>query len=52
MSSKVAVPESAYCSVASVRIREDFPAPLGPSSPNIPFSNSRLTSTKALTPLA
>ena len=52
MSSKNAEPLSASCNVAKVLIREDFPAPLGPNKPNIPFESSMLMSSNALTPLA
>jgi len=37
-------------SVASVRIKVDFPAPLGPSRPNIPGRTTRFTSCNAWTP--
>ena len=40
-----------YCRVAMVLIRLDFPAPLGPSRPNIPLSTVRETPPSALTPL-
>ena len=48
----IALPLSASCSVASVRISDDLPAPLGPSNPNIPRGTSRLTLFSACTPLA
>ena len=46
----VIAPVSGSCSVAMVRIREDFPAPLGPNSPNIPLSRVSDTLCKARTP--
>jgi hypothetical protein len=42
----------AVVGVASVRIRVDLPAPLGPSSPNMPVGIDRLTSSRARTPFA
>jgi hypothetical protein len=51
MSPSVALPESALCSVASVRISVDLPAPFGPSRPNIPFGTSSETPSSARTPL-
>ncbi len=45
-------PESGSCSVATVRIRVDLPAPLGPSRPNIPFGISSDTLFRARTPFA
>ncbi len=39
----VALPLSASCKVARVRISEDLPAPFGPSRPNMPRGMSRLT---------
>jgi hypothetical protein len=50
MPSSVAVPLSASCSVASVRIRLDLPAPFGPSSPNMPAGIVNDTSRSARTP--
>src|SRR5689334_2803407 len=45
-------PESGCWSVAIVRMSVDFPAPLGPSRPNMPAGMSSETSCKARTPLA
>jgi hypothetical protein len=47
---EVIVPESGSCSVAIVRISELFPAPFGPTSPNmlLPMENERFLS--AFTP--
>ena len=50
MSPSAAVPESAPCSVASVRISVDLPAPLGPSSPNMPGGTVSETRSSAWTP--
>ena len=49
--SRVARPASASCSVARMRISVLFPAPLGPSSPNIPGAMVSDTSRSACTPL-
>ena len=43
--------ESALCSVASVRISVDLPAPLGPSRPNMPGATMSDTRSSACTPL-
>src|SRR5262245_41148106 len=43
-------PRSGCCSVAIVRIRVDLPAPLGPSSPNMPLGTSRWISCIACAP--
>jgi hypothetical protein len=32
------VPEVGFCNPTMVFINDDFPAPLGPNKPNIPFS--------------
>src|SRR6186713_1356346 len=45
-------PESGSWSVAIVRMSVDFPAPLGPSKPNMPAGMSSETSCRARTPLA
>src|SRR5579872_130306 len=45
------VPESGSWSVAMVRMRELFPAPLGPRRPNIPLPTVRDTFLSARTPL-
>ena len=45
------MPESASCSVAIVRISVDFPAPFGPSRPNMPFGMVSDTSLSALMPV-
>ena len=52
MSPNLIVPAVGSCSVATVRIKVDLPAPLGPSSPNIPRGMDRVTSSKATVPLA
>ena len=52
MSPNGCVPAVGACSVATVRIRVDLPAPLGPSRPNIPRGIDRLTSSSATVPLA
>ena len=52
MSPSVAVPASAPCSVASVRISVDLPAPFGPRSPNMPGGIDSDTRSRAWTPLA
>ena len=44
--------ESGRWSVAMVRISVDLPAPLGPSSPNIPGATLNVTSRRARTPLS
>ncbi len=46
------LPVSGVCKVAMVRIKVDLPAPLGPSSPNIPVPIVRLRFLTALTPLS
>src|SRR5689334_18003524 len=51
MSPRRTEPVSGSWSVASVRIRVDLPAPLGPSRPNIPGPTVRVTSRSAWTPL-
>ena len=43
------LPLSNSCSPAMVLINVDFPAPLGPRSPNMPFPTSKVTSFKAST---
>src|SRR5258708_27123512 len=50
MSPRRAVPASASCNVASVRISVDLPAPLGPRSPNMPVGMVSDTPDSALTP--
>src|SRR5262245_15455703 len=50
MSSSRTVPESGCCSVATVRMSVDLPAPFGPSKPNMPAGMSRDTSFSARTP--
>ncbi len=51
-SPSVALPESASCNVASVRMSVDLPAPLGPANPNIPGEMCIETLSNAWTPLA
>ena len=43
-------PASGCCSVATVRMSDDLPAPFGPSSPNIPGGIDSATSSRARTP--
>ena len=52
MSPNLMLPAVGSCSVATVRISVDLPAPFGPSSPNIPRGIDRLTSASATVPLA
>ena len=51
MPSMRALPLSASCSVASVRMSVDLPAPFGPSSPNMPCGMDSETSCNACVPL-
>jgi hypothetical protein len=46
-----ALPASASCSVARVRISVDLPAPFGPSRPNMPVGIVSETRSSARTPL-
>src|SRR3954466_6735702 len=52
ISLNVTLPESGSCSVARIRINVDLPAPLGPSSPNMPRGIVRDTSLSAVVPFA
>src|SRR5690349_71265 len=52
MSPNLMVPAVGSCSVATVRIRVDLPAPFGPSSPYMPRGIERLTLSRATVPLA
>ena len=51
MSPRWMVPLSGSCSVASMRISVDFPAPFGPSSPYMPGGIVSVTPLSACTPL-
>src|ERR1017187_4982515 len=51
MPSSRALPLSASCSVARVRIRVDLPAPFGPRRPNMPCGMDKQTSCNACVPL-
>ena len=52
MSPNLIEPAVGCCSVATVRISVDLPAPLGPSRPYMPRGIDRLTSSSATVPLA